>query len=348
MPQTAHIFVCYGSVSFDAALRIAEASRIPPQSLFVLCLFNANLHSWPKQAHVYSLNARAYPEWTRSFRIARWYRRILRDLESAKSGTWHVYVPHPFEIPANDLLYSNPHVERRVLLPDGMINYLPTPALPQELVGRVRYCLRVFLKVLAAAAVGLRYRPLLSGSLTQAESFPYDSAWAPSTMGFRAPPCGVTRLPQNDMGPPAEERHAALFLDQELSELVNPSLESALRARLHELLEELDGEVYYRAHPRGIDRSKSFPFTENVSQAVSAEEVLHSLPIATLIGFYSTPLLFHQEGVRRIAVLPPPDASGVRKRRLLADLREALSSSGVEVLSIAIADSRTGPPSWHM
>jgi hypothetical protein len=332
----AHVFVCYGSVSWDAAMRVAEAEHLPAESVYVLALFRAEPRELPNGTHFYGMDARRYSEWARPFRIAKWYQGFLRDLARASVSEVVAYVPHPFEIPANDLVYASRHVMRRELLPDGMVNYIAAPVVPSAVRGKVRYAARVLLRIVAARTVGLGYRPLVSGTLTQVEHLEYDRAWADSVLGFRAPSCGLTLLPSSALKIEPEARTGTLFLDQELGELVDAELEKVMRREVAAHLGGADSPLYYKSHPRGTNRAAQLVArVKDVSERGRAEDLVGSLAVAKLVGFYSTPLLLAGAGVERVAFLPERGCPGIRKLELLDELERALIGSGAIVVRVS-------------
>jgi hypothetical protein len=337
LAQLAHVFVCYGTVSLDAAVRIAGTLQAPAEALYFLVLFKADLSRLPARAHRYQLDARRYSEWTRAFRIATWYRAILADLEAQVVDEIVAYLPHPFELPGNDLIYFDARVRRRELLPDGLINYVSSNVVPSRASRRVRYFARVLMRSLAARFVRLRYRALSGGSVTQVGEVSYDRAWCDVAQGFQAPSCGTTFLPARTGGAKSAARTGTLLLDQELHELVSEALETKLRLKLGEVSAEFAaGPVYYKAHPRGKNRAREFaPRVRDVSQQAQAEDLFESLALERIVGFYSTPLLFPQQGVERIAILPELGCQGVRKPELLEELHAVLAGAGTKLLTVA-------------
>jgi hypothetical protein len=332
-----HVFVCYGSVSFDAALRIAASLGVEPASLVFLLLFRAPQDSLPNGARTYQIDARSYSEWSKAFRIAAWYRRVLSDFGRTPQVGIVAYLPHPFELPANDLAYSNRQVVRRELLPDGMLNFTRVSVLPSGALERVRYLGRVALRMLAARAWGYRYRPLLSGSLTQVDCLAYDRAWHDGSPGFLGPQSGLTLLPGVPRAPSDAPRTGTLILDQELGELMDAELEAKVRRQLLELVESRTrGPLYYKAHPRGQSRLASFPpGTLDRSSLLGVEMLLDELVPECIVGFYSTPLLRAVANAERVAVLPARDARGVRKPELLAQVDQALADSGATLIRVS-------------
>jgi len=310
--------------------------EVPFSNLYFLLFFGGDRARLPAGAHVYELEARRYSEWTRSFRIARWYRDILADIEAQGTTEIVAYVAHPFELPGNDLIYSNGLVKRRELLPDGLVNYISAPVVPSGLIGRARYAARVALRILGARGSGLHYRVLWRGQITQVQEDLYDRAWCDVAEGFYAPPCGTTLLPIHSRQTRAGVPRGTLLLDQELRELANEDLEWKLRRRFVEIAAEFANEpLFYKGHPRGQNRATAFSLeVRDVSRESRAEDLLDALALGRLVGFYSTPLLFPQDGLERIAILPELGAAGVRKPELLKQLHAVLTNGGAKIVKV--------------
>jgi len=338
----AHVFVCYGALSFDAAARIIEGALDRATPTYVLAMFSADLSRLPERTVVLQPTRELHEltEWVKPFAIARWFRQVLARLERDGVERIVAYFPHPFELPANHLAYSDPRVARLELLPDGFLNYAETP--PAEGIRKIRHLARVLLRSLAARSVGLRYQPLRAGHLTQYEVLGYQRTWSSSFEGLLTL-CGEpTRLPAL---PGSADRHRAgrvvLVLDQELLPLVSPRLEERIRNRLLEVVRALNADrVLYKAHPRGRHRLAWLEGAGLNAQDVTGPELAEQVIVETgatcLVGFYSTPLLLSGAVVeRRMSVLPDADTIGVRKVQYLRGLRTALEAAGAEMVPLA-------------
>lgn len=333
-----HIFICYGVRSLDAAVRISR--NLAPESVLLLVMFDGDLREVPSGVRVSVLNTRRYSEWTRPFRVAAWYERERAWVEKRRASVV-AYVPHPFELPGNDLVYSNPSVVRRELLPDGLINLTSAPHRPKTLARRLRYEMRVFLRQLSARIVGLRYRRLKEGHITQVNSVRYDRVWGDSEQGL--PSCtGVyARLPERNLPIASDWKPTlgtrVLVLDQELKELMNGSLEERVRLRMVDLVACLGGEVFYKAHPRGKNRVRDLGLAAiDVTSAEQAEALVRTIYPTCVVSFYSTALLDPElEKLERIAILPELGSPGVKRPELLTETWRLLESRGVRVVSVS-------------
>lgn len=347
----AHVFVCYGALSFDAAARIIEHTLDDSQRSYVLPMFSADLSRLPPRAVILrpELELRELTEWTKPIAIARWFRQVLNRLEHDGVERIVAYIPHPFELPANHLAYSDPRVARLELLPDGFLNYANIH--PAEGLGRVRYLARVLLRSLSARTVGLRYRPLPTGHLTQYEVLHYHRTWSSSFEGLLTlggEPALLPAMPQPQAS--RDAGRAVLVLDQELLPLVSPKLEARMRRRLVEVVRNLDADrVLYKAHPRGRHRMAWLEAAglsvRDVTGPELAEQLIVETAAAYLVGFYSTPLLLSGALVaRRMSILPEATASGVKKKQYLHDLRSALVAAGVEMVSVGSSEDEAALP----
>jgi len=243
------------------------------------------------------------------------------------------------ELPGNHFLFSEKSVIRRELLPDGLINFVPTPAIPSERRARLRYELRVGLKSLAARIVGLNYRRLATGHLTQYETLAYERTWTDHSSKCLSRAGEVVPLPEPSTSGvrPEYSQTQVLVLDQELRPLVSEGLEGELRTSLLKEVQALGvTRLYYKGHPRGKNRAHVFESiglqVEDVTSEGIAEEVIEDRQISHLVGFYSTPLLVSPGCVReRICVLPPPHRAGVKNPSQLSDYLSAFESSGATI-----------------
>jgi hypothetical protein len=341
----AHIFVCYGALSFDAAARIISGALAESERTYVLPMFSAELSRLPQRTVILRPDVELHEltEWTKPMAIARWFRQVLDRLDQDGIERIVAYIPHPFELPANHLAYSDPRVTRLELLPDGFLNYARTH--PPEGIRKIRYLARVLLRWLAAKIVGLRYRRLPAGHLTQYEVLHYHRTWSTSFEGLLSL-CGEPALLPAPREPIAglDAGRVVLVLDQELLPLVNPRLEERLRNRLRDFVSTLDADrVLYKAHPRGRHRPDWLIGAGrrvcDVTGPELAEQLIVEAGATDLVGFYSTPLLLSGAAVaRRMSVLPDPATSGVKKVQYLRDLRTALVAAGVEMVAL---DSRS-------
>lgn len=337
-----HVFVCYGAHSFDAALRIVEQLPQPGAHCFFFLLFAADTSQVPQGAH-YSLAPSLLREnnLTKPFVIARWFSGALKEFNKHSPRRIVAYLPHPFELPGNHFMYHDPRVTRLELLPDGLMNYLDRPVVPESKRKKAGYVTRSALRALAAKATGLSYRPLIRGHLTQFREGHYQKSWTFNPQGFLTRGGELVQLPPRQR--PAPETKAPgfglLILDQEISHLVTTELENNIRRKLRALVRaEGAPRVFYKAHPRGKNRAQEWNdrgiAVKDLSALGQAEDVLLQHGISTLVGFFSTPLLLSAEEVQvRMAVLPTPGTPGIRQKKLVAELREVLRASGAQIIA---------------
>jgi hypothetical protein len=337
-----HVFVCYGAHSFDAALRIAEQLLQPSERRFFFLLFPADTTRLPAGTH-YSMVPPLLLEnnFTKPFVIARWFSSALKKFNEHDSSEIIAYIPHPFELPGNHFMFHEPRVKRLELLPDGLMNYLDRPVIPESARKKAGYLARSGLRALAAKATGFRYRPLTHGHLTQFRTGRYERSWTFNPQGYLTLSGELARLPERRTPSPRStaQQGGLLILDQEISHIVSAELEESVRAKLYELVgSQKAGAVFYKAHPRGNNRAhewraEGIPVSD-LSASGQAEDLLFEHGISSLFSFFSTPLLLSAEAVQtRFAVLPVADAPGVRQKKLVAELRDVLRASGAHVIA---------------
>lgn len=339
-----HVFVCYNTLSYEAALRIIEdlSKREPDAPCAVLLLCEADLGRLPEQVKRWVLSPpmHALSRLEKPLRIAAWFETVHRELRAQFTGPVRAYVPHPLELPGNHFVFSRGAHDSVELLPDGLINYFERTMRPERPSALPRYAFRVVLECLAAWWHGFRYRPIWHGHQTQYERGLYAASWTFNPEGYLTISGELKVLPalQRMVARRAPRRRAALFLDQELYQVVGPLLEERLRQRAAEIVREQKPEVvYYKAHPRGKNRAGRLRELGleviDVSGPVPAEELIAKEAIGIVVGFYSTTLLLlsKQDVDVRIAVLPEPEDAGVRRPALLRDARKAIAASGATI-----------------
>lgn len=337
-----HAFVCYGAHSFDAALRIAETMIEPDEKRFFFLLFPADTARLPPDAH-YSMVPSLLSEdnLTKPFVIAHWFSNAFKTFNAQNPSEIIAYIPHPFELPGNHFMYHEPRVKRLELLPDGLLNYLNRPVIPESARKKAGYLARSGLRAVAAKAAGFQYRPLIHGHLTQFQAGRYRRSWTFNSQGFLTLSGELARLPERHAPArsSAPQRGGLLILDQEISHLFSEELEEKVRAKLYELVRSQKvGTVFYKSHPRGKNRAHQWRAqgiaVSDLSAAGQAEDLLFEHGISSLFGFFSTPLLLSAEAVQaRFAVLPVADAPGIRQEKHVTELRDVLRASGAQVIA---------------
>lgn len=344
-PSANHVFVCYGTLSFEASRRISHELLATQQdsSVVFLLMFAADESRLPAGVHVFRLPRpmRSYSAWAKPFAIARWFAELLPSLQSL--GPIVAYIAHPAELPGNHFLFFGRSGDFVELLPDGIVNYFQRTLRPERLLGGLRYGLRIVAEVLAAHWYGLQYRPLWDGHLTQYETGLYRASWAFNPQGYSTVSGTLKTLPHRstaDVGPTnlPDPSGRMLFVDQELDEIVVPATEQKMRrALIGELQKRGAREVLYKAHPRGKNRAADLAgngfVVQDVSGPEAAEELVGHLSVEVVIGFYSTTLLLlsSSEVATRIGIFPEQRCSGIRRPRLVRSLRETLRCSGVQI-----------------
>lgn len=337
---TGHVFICYSALSFDAAVRIRHAQSNADEA-YILALFDCPQADSKRFERVFSVNAASHgtAEIKKPFIIASWFKEVLKSLSHIEAI--NAYIPHPFELPANHLAFSDPRVVRLELLPDGLLNYTSGHFFPSNQRQRLRYSTRVALRKLSAQLIGCRYQALRPGHLTQFEQLNYERCWTDNPQGYRSCRGNLTLLPQR---PLAQEKEwpgpTAMVLDQELAPLVSKELALRLRQTLIKHLKQSGvKQVIYKGHPRGKNRSQQFLAAglgvEDVTGPELAELLIPSRGVTHLFGFYSTPLLLAAQQVEhRLCVLPAPHAPGVKNQEQVTEYLHAFNRSGANVLAV--------------
>ena len=336
-----HIFLCQGPLSLDAAGRIASALGAEPGHEFhFLVSFQGSIKGAPTGSHFSFMRpaAESFSELERPFRIAQWFHEWLKDWKEIVPRSI-VYLSHPFELPGNFFLFGDPKPKEVHLLPDGLINYYDHPLRAESSAGKLRYQARMILRQAAAKIHGLTYVPLYDGHLTQFERGLYLVTWTDWEKGLLTVSGQIRLLPKR-AHPPREHQRSTpkrvLFLDQELHQLVKPNLEKRMRdALIAHAHTNAAKELYYKAHPRGANRSEALRHSglkvRDVSNDRLAEEFIVQEQIDGILGFYSTPLILSANDVsERHAFLPSPSEKGVRRParlELLDDVPDCALSS---------------------
>lgn len=339
-----HVFVTYGSLSLDAAARVAASLHAAEVRLYLVSLFPTDGVdvSVFDEVSVMSPPPHRLSEWSKPFAIAVWFSRALRVLELDQVPSVVAYFPHPFELPGNYLAYSCPNVHRRELLPDGLLNYTSGRFVPSRLLPRLRFETRILLRKLAAQWVGLNYVRLHGTHLTQYREIEYARSWTTQPLGFQTQGIVVTEVPDDDAPQVARQAKASslLFLDQELSPLVSRGLEERLRSEALSFLRgRAETRIFYKAHPRGKNRSgelaKAGLEVTDLTGALSAERAIREHSVGHLFGFYSTPLLLMRGQVAECtSLLPRAGRRGVKNPDMVTEYEEAFRAAEVDVIVI--------------
>ncbi|GEM_PF-1799564 len=357
MAETIHVFICYSSLSFDAALRIAHFTKNQYGEdssgkentgplFFFFVLFSADRSQLPDGAQVFEMHPapQYYSEWTRPFAIARWFSGALKELNTFAPNEIHAYLPHPFELPGNHFLFHDARVTRRELLPDGLINYFHRTLQPESPGKALRYVTRIALRLSAAVRYRLLYTPFSKGHITQYERGLYDRSWTLNEEGYLTRGRELAQLPPRPgnqrVGASNSKRQVALLiLDQEIHQIVSSSLEDRLRsALLQEALLLQKATVYYKAHPRGKNRVEELRQgglkVQDETGSGLAEALIEQEGITHLLGFYSTPLVLSRNEVEsRISIFPVQGTPGILRPHLVGDIYTALRASGARLIS---------------
>lgn len=327
-------------------MRIAESAELAASRQAFLLLFPADRKAIPANVHTYEMvpPPAAYSEWTRPFQIARWFRGVLDSLKPLTEGSEVIaYIPHPFELPGNYFAFQRGTVHRLELLPDGLINYSHRSLDPENPWRALRYRARVGLRWAAAAIWGLGYRRLAPGHITQFETVPYARTWYISERGLLTK-CGVLQeLPARRDAPVRDEslKPATLFLDQELTSIADHQLEERLRRASERLLLETQQATLtlYKAHPRGKNRAAELATLgiklRDISAPELAEHAILTWNVTRLIGFFSTPLVLSKDpNLHRVAIFPSAKSPGIRRPRMVEEIRQALRGADVELVDV--------------
>lgn len=346
MSSETHVFVCYNTLSYEAALRIIDGlsggGAEPRCAVLLLC--DADLERLPASVARWTMTPpmHALSRFEKPFRIASWFARVHAELLARFPGSFHAYVPHPLELPGNHFVFSKRPGDTVDLLPDGLVNYFERTMRPERLSAVPRYCVRIALEKIAARRHGFRYRPVWRGHQTQYEGGHYRTSWAFNPQGYLTVSGKLEVLPPVAGARDAAQRpsqRAVLFLDQELHQIVGPELEAEMRRRALELIREQAPEVlYYKAHPRGKNRCDELGLGDvpirDCSGPGPAERLVALEGIRTVVGFYSTSLLLLSAADVdvRFAVFPDPEDPRVRRPALVREARKPIQASGAVVV----------------
>jgi hypothetical protein len=199
------------------------------------------------------------------------------------------------------------------------------------------------LRVLSARRNGLRYHPYAKGHITQFERGLYARSWAYSEGGYLTRGRTVEHVPPRTdseiSGRTAPDGVTILILDQELHQIVDGNLESSMRRALLRQARLLSAErILYKAHPRGGNRARELQLAglpvEDTSSSSLAEDLICSEGVSAVVGFYSTPIVLSGDLVdKRISIFPDEGLRGIRRPRLVAEIRQALRASGATIVS---------------
>lgn len=295
-------------------------------------------------------------EFAKRFRLARWWQAARRAHPALLARPAHWYVCLPIQLPANQAMFAGQSVSL-ALLPDGQANYAPASAWPEphhagiaaRLAARARYLARQVVEVLAAASVGLRYRPILRGSKFQherglfARTYTFDAEGLVSRSGRVVELCRPRPAAAR-----APDPRRAIIADQELGEIVDRGGEAALRAGLIAALNARALEVVlYKPHPRGRDRLETYRAglrhpVRPVSGTGPLEEIAAEEGCGLVISYFSTTLavLAPVPDVACLAVLPASDMTAPDLRDGDTDPaayhRRTLAAAGVEIVPVPL------------
>jgi hypothetical protein len=336
--MNSHVFVVMGELSLTAAKQIVSehlAGQRPPVT--VLSTFSGTWLDAPAWVRVRNIPVAvdALSEWKKPLVVARWFKDELELLP--KNSKICLYAPHLFEIPANYLFHFDSRVVRRELLPDGLSNYVPRGVFSGNVRNLIGVVVRLLLRAFAARRVGLRYRPLVRGDITQFGLAAWDRTWTFQIKGLvtQAGPVTTLRFLPGDPRPGS----ARLVLDQGLQDIADESLSQDLFGALIEHLRQSPNlPIYYKPHPRRASRFDAFVqagLDVRLLDTGSAEQQMVELGVCELVGFYSTPLLLVTcPQIERISVLPAEGVSGIKRTSFVRDLKKTLRDAGVTVLEL--------------
>ncbi len=300
-----HVFCCYGYEALSAVEPIVEHYLAPEAKVLCLWFGAGAVPPMSPRIEVISMPFGGLRDYIRSVRL---FRRLSRTHPAFIAKPNVAYICHPFHFSGSHFFHA-PDRPTLCLLPDGMINLVPRALSRDER-------MKALPKWLVTNLAGLRYHRFGGGHLTRYETGRYAATFtcAPETLRPRG---GVVialprPTPATETGDAAVgATHAAMILDQELGELFSPDEEQRLRDGMATLVNTAGfGKVYYKAHPKGVDRfeqwAASIPGLERVTKLEAAEVAATRLGVTQVLSFYSTALttMAASFGIAATAVLP--------------------------------------------
>lgn len=286
----------------------------------------------------------ALSEGLHRFRSAIWWARQRRAHGERLAGPAHWYICHPDSYPANDAFFRDDALSMN-LLPDGLLNYLPSLSEQPSVRRSIRHVVSRF----AGWMAGLDYRPRPLGKhMTRFETGRYTRTYGTTEDGYATPSGELVILPtQVEHSASTRLPRLAVLADQPLDSVADAILEDQLIQGMADHVASLGVErVIYKPHPRGPDRLSVFAdliqsAVEAAPTGVTAEDVIEQTGAGVLISFYSTVLTMtgHMPGLRRIAILPYAEIS--RQPGVVERLKTTFAANGVELPDVLA--SQNGP-----
>ncbi|WP_372001797.1 glycosyltransferase family 52 [Tistrella mobilis] len=244
-----------------------------------------------------------------------------------------IFIPHVMHFAANYFVSSRRHAWLG-LLPDGMINYADRRPGPSER-------LKNLAKIFVGARYGVSYWPI-SGlrHITGYDRDLYDATFTFNRQGLVSRGGEVIVLDiANSRQSPAGDPERIVFLDQEVSELLDPEEERVLRARVASYFRhKAPRTLFYKPHPKGVSRAEDMAKAlsrdvEVLPGAMPIEEVTAELNVGEFVSFYSTALVsLRRETGAKVSSILPVSRKG-RAAAFFADIEASFRSQGIQIVS---------------
>lgn len=214
----------------------------------------------------------------------------LRRIQ-ARYAALSVYLPHPYHLPTNYLLFGLPN-RSAYLIPDGLLNYYDR---------RIRF--RQFVPMLAksvlALGLGLWYRPY-TGHLTAYEQKVYQGVYTFNPEGLLTDTGQLRRISLGTglrPGSTDSSAKACLVLDQDIESVVKAADARRMRAVLRDYLQAGGFEtLYYKGHPsrvggQPLGDGPGLAPVRTISSPLPVELLIPDYGPAEVVSFFSSALL---------------------------------------------------------
>ncbi|GEM_PF-3551357 len=167
------------------------------------------------------------------------FRRKIKQLLRRKEKL-SVYIPHPYHLPTNYLLFGIKEKEA-YLIPDGILNYYESKI-------TIKPLLTMLVKCVLAWVLGINYTPY-TGHLTAFDKRVYSGVYTFNPDGLLTD-CGQIRIIRTEKEQFRNDKKICLFLDQDIESLLSKKDSEKMRAALYQYLAsgEFD-EILYKSHP---------------------------------------------------------------------------------------------------
>ena len=232
-----NIFVAIAPVQLLAISSIIK--QMPPDSAIVnICFvfYKSDIDFEIPNCTVFKYNTRGLRAY---FAAMTQFRKEIKQILNRKEKL-AVYIPHPYHLPTNYLLFGIKEKEA-YLIPDGILNYYESKI-------TIKSMLAMLVKCALARILGITYTPY-TGHLTAFDKRVYSGVYTFNPDGLLTV-CGQIRIIRTDKEQFRNDKKICLFLDQDIESLLNKKDSENMRAALYQYLASAQfDEILYKPHP---------------------------------------------------------------------------------------------------